>query len=122
MTSRLQHLYDNNKSYGDLLVAARVAEADIAKPKHSVKVNQTVSNDPMISKLDELMKQLKSFKTKLSQVENKQKSLPSKPNTNQEQSQTAAAPQSSQRNLNYFCGTCYKCKGYGHRIKDCPLN
>ena len=112
---KIWYKVDQGVPYSDLLVAARVAEFEAKNETATVQqaVASSAADSSTNKKLDQILESMNAMSKRIDQLEKKQyHPTPSK--------RRCQMPQS--RSDQSFNGTCYKCKQWGHRIKDCPLN
>ena len=100
-------------SYDDLLVLAREAEDEFKMDKAVAKA-QTV--DTTNDKLEQLMREMKEIKGKLSQWEEQQKK---KSETQQNRTSTSFTNTNTQNSQSHEV-YCYYCKEKGHIKRNCP--
>ena len=145
--NKIQHLYDNNKSYEELMVAARVAEAEIVTKKETcIKIQQHTNTNTgsqastvdKTDKIDKIMKMLSNIQFRLDRVEQRHSYKDSQSSKSPSTSSYNSLAASQERNRNYtgtysfrpnqrketnsFKGNCWKCGKYGHSRDHCPLN
>lgn len=108
----VKHLFDAGQSYNQLLVAARVAEMEEERDKPARTQQVTTAEKGNAEKLDKILAQLNKMETRLQTLEKERTGQKNKEQHNQQQRQGGKG----------FQGQCFKCKQWGHRAAECPLN
>ncbi len=110
MRMELRHLIDSGASYEEVLVEARILETQRSQRVSSRQTEAAVEESTLKSaekkSLDHVLSILQKMETRLTAVEQRG-SAPAA---------TSSGPQKG------FRGICFKCKQYGHKKADCPLN
>ncbi len=108
----LRHRYDAATGYDLLVRAARCIELEQTKPGGQVQqVSVDTKTDQVNQKLDTLFRQFKDLKQQVSNMQGSKRS-----------NQNTSAGNESSDQSRQFRGRCFKCKKFGHRIRDCHLN
>jgi hypothetical protein len=111
--SSLRHKFDADEDYASLLVAARtVEEEEFSPPKHKTTkvLHQQSASDPSTrveSKLDEMLKHIKSLEVRIHNLEDK----------STDKSQHTVKSQHRSTDTGY----CYECGDSSHYRNECPI-
>lgn len=100
----IRHHFDGERSYAELLVAARVAELETPARSHQAVVG---CEDTQMSSL------VKSVEAMATRLENLEKKFDRAPGVEQQRPVGGGQP---------FRGQCYGCGQVGHPVARCPLN